>query len=151
MDLGLKGKNAIITGASQGIGQAIAYSLASEGCNVAIGARDQGRIDATVAEIENRGAKGVGIVCDLSNEAGCQKFVEDATETLGSVQVLVNNVGGMIPGTLDSMGEDVWGTAINLNLMAAVYTTKHAIPHLKKNDTARILNVSSPRRSPTRR
>ena len=57
MDLGLKGKNAIITGASQGIGQAIAFSLAAEGCNVAIGARDQGRIDSTVAEIESKGVK----------------------------------------------------------------------------------------------
>ena len=61
---------------------------------------------------------------------------------MGGIQILVNNVGGMIPGTLDNMGEDVWGTAINLNLMAAVYTTKHAIPHLKKNEHARILNVS---------
>ena len=142
MDLGLKGKNAIITGASQGIGQAIAYALAAEGCNVAIGARDQGRIDATVTEIESNGVKGVGIISNLSEESGCQKFVEDAAAALGGVQILVNNVGGMIPGTLDSMGEEVWGTAINLNLMAAVYTTKHAIPHLKKNDHARILNVT---------
>ena len=96
MDLGLKGKNAIITGASQGIGQAIAFSLAAEGCNVAIGARDQGRIDATVAEIESNGVKGVGIICDLSSEAGCQKFVEDAGATMGGIQILVNNVGGMI-------------------------------------------------------
>ncbi|MBN07371.1 MAG: hypothetical protein CMM45_06030, partial [Rhodospirillaceae bacterium] len=94
MDLGLKGKNAIITGASQGIGQAIAFSLAAEGCNVAIGARDQGRIDATVAEIESKGVKGVGIICDLSSEAGCQKFVEDARATMGGIQILVNNVGG---------------------------------------------------------
>ena len=142
MDLGLKGKNAIITGASQGIGQAIAYALASEGCNVAIGARDQGRIDATVSELENKGVKGAGIICDLSSETGCKQFVEDASTIMGGVQILINNVGGMIPGTLDTMGEDVWGTAINLNLMAAVYTTKHAIPHLKKNQHARILNVT---------
>ncbi len=142
MDLGLKGKNAIITGASQGIGQAIAYSLAAEGCNVAIGARDQERIDATVSEIEGKGVKGAGIICDLSSEAGCKKFVEESGSIMGGIQILVNNVGGMIPGTLEKMGEDVWGTAINLNLMAAVYTTKHAIPYLKKNDHARILNVS---------
>lgn len=142
MDLGIKGKNAAITGASQGIGQAIANALAAEGCNVAIGARNQERLDKTVAELEAQGVKAIGIVCDLSSEAGCQKFVDEAVAGLGSLDILVNNVGGMIPGTLESMGEDVWNTALNLNLMAAVYTTKHAIPHLKEAGSARILNVT---------
>jgi len=142
MDLGLKGKNAAITGSSQGIGQAIATSLAAEGCNVALSGRNQERLDATVKQCQALGVKAVGVICDLSTEAGCKQFVEEAVKGLGSLQILVNNVGGMIPGTLDSLDEKTWATALNLNLMAAVYTTKHAIPHLKKNDHARILNVS---------
>ncbi|MEK9679366.1 MAG: SDR family oxidoreductase [Rhodospirillaceae bacterium] len=142
MDLGLKGKNAAITGSSQGIGEAIVMALAEEGCNVAINGRDEGRINKVVAAAEAKGVKAVGIIADMSSEAGCQEFVEKTAAGLGGINILVNNVGGMIPGALDNMGEDVWSTAINLNLMACVYTTKHAIAHLKKNDHGRVLNVS---------
>jgi len=142
MDLGLKGKNAAITGSSQGIGLAIATALAAEGCNVALSGRDEERLSAAVKRCQSLGVKAVGVVCDLSSEAGCRQFIEDAVKGLGGLQVLVNNVGGMIPGTLDSLDEAKWATAINLNLMAMVYSTKHAIEHLKKNDHARILNVS---------
>ena len=68
MDLGLKGKNAAITGSSQGIGYAIAKSLAEEGCNVALSARNQDRLDQAVADFEAKGVKAVGIICDLSSE-----------------------------------------------------------------------------------
>ena len=142
MDLGLKGKNAAVTGSSQGIGLAIATALASEGCNVALSARNKDALDAAVKQCADKGVKAVGVVCDLSSEAGCKQFVEEAVKGLGSLQILVNNVGGMIPGTLDSLDEATWATAINLNLMATVYTTKYAVEHLKKNDHARILNVS---------
>mgnify|MGYP000645745461 CR=1 FL=1 len=142
MDLGLKGKNAAITGSSQGIGQAIALALAEEGCNVAISGRNQERLDATAKQLEAFGVKVVAINCDLSSEAGCKEFVEKAVAGLGGLNILVNNVGGMIPGTLESLDEATWATALNLNLMAAVYTTKYAVEHLTKNDHARILNVS---------
>ena len=142
MDLGLKNKNAAITGASQGIGEAVAHALANEGCNVAICARNKERLDQTVSELKAKGVKALGVIADLSSEDGCQLFVEEAVKELGSLQILVNNVGGMIPGTLATMGEDTWARAINVNLMAAVYTTKHAAEHLKNNDWGRILNVT---------
>jgi len=93
MDLGLKGKNAAVTGSSQGIGNAIANSLADEGCNVALSARNQDRLDQAVAELEAKGVKAVGIVCDLSSEAGCKKFIDEAAAALGGLDILVNNVG----------------------------------------------------------
>ena len=142
MDLGLKNKNAVITGASQGIGEAIAHALADEGCNVAICARNKERLDKTVSDLQSKGVKAIGVVADLSAEAGCQSFIKEASEELGSIQILVNNVGGMIPGTLATMDEGTWSTAINVNLMAAIYTTKHAVEHLKNNEWARILNVT---------
>ena len=123
MDLGLKNKNAAITGASQGIGEAIAHSLANEGCNIAICARNQERMDQTIAELQAKGVKAVGVIADLSSEAGCQRFIEEAVTQLGSLQILVNNVGGMIPGTLATMAEEAWSTAINVNLMAAIFST----------------------------
>ena len=142
MDLGLKGKNAAITGSSQGIGNAIANSLADEGVNIALCARNEDRLNQAVGEIEAKGVKCIGIVVDLSSEDGCKKFVEDAVAGLGGLDILVNNVGGMIPGTLDSMNEELWATVLNLNLMSFVYTTKHAVPHLQKSKAGRVLNVS---------
>ncbi len=142
MDLGLKGKNAAITGASRGIGYAIARALAAEGCNVALSARDEQRLASAVSDMKSLGVHAVGIAVDLSTEDGCAQFVTRTAEALGGIDILVNNVGGMIPGTLDSLGPEQWDQVLRVNLMACVYTTKHAVPHLKKGRAPRILNVS---------
>lgn len=142
MDLGLKNKNAAVTGSSQGIGFAIAEALAKEGCNVALSARGSERLEQARAALDRHGTKIVAIQTDFSSEAGCKAFAEQAAKDLGGLDILVNNVGGMIPGTLDSLSEDDWERVLNVNLMAAVYTTKHALAHLKKAGNARILNVS---------
>jgi 3-oxoacyl-[acyl-carrier protein] reductase len=142
MDLGLKGKKAAITGSSQGIGYAIATALAKEGCNVALSARGGERLAAAVKEMESHGVKAVGIVADLASEQGCKDFVEQAATALDGLDILVNNVGGMIPGTLETLTPETWAKALNVNLMAAVYATKHALPHIKKSRMGRILNVS---------
>ena len=142
MDLGLKGKNAAITGSSQGIGYAIATALAKEGCNVALSARGEAALAAAVKDMQALGVKAVGIVADFSTEDGCRKFAQGAAEKLGGMDILVNNVGGMIPGTLESLTSEQWEKVLSVNLMAAVYTTKHALPILKKGRAARILNVS---------
>ena len=142
MDLGLKGKNAAITGSSQGIGYAIAKSLAEEGCNVALSARNQDRLDQAVADFDAKGVKAVGIICDLSDEEGCGKFIDEAATALGGIDILVNNVGGMIPGTIESVTPEIWDTILNTNLMSFVHTTKYAVPHIKKSSAGRILNVS---------
>jgi len=142
MDLGLKGKRAAVTGSSMGIGYAIAEALAREGCNVALAARDESRLTAAVEKLSGYGTKISGVPCDLSAEDGCRTFVEHAVDDLGGLDILVNNVGGMIPGTLDSLTPADWERVLNVNLMAAVYTTKFAVGHLKKGKAARILNVS---------
>jgi 3-oxoacyl-[acyl-carrier protein] reductase len=142
MDLGLKGRNAAITGSSRGIGNAIARALADEGCNVALSALHEEKLAEAVKDIEARGVKAVGIQCDLSTSGGCAKFIEGAVAGLGGIDILVNNVGGMIPGTLDSLDDEAWTQALNTNLMGHVWTTKYAVPHLKKSKAGRILMVS---------
>ena len=142
MDLGLKGKNAAITGSSQGIGNAIADSLAQEGCNVTISGRNQERLDQAVKNLMAKGIKAIGVNCDLSSDEGCKKFISETVTKFGGLDILVNNVGGMIPGTVDSMTEELWNTVLNTNLMSYVHTTKYAVPHLKKSSEGRILNVS---------
>jgi 3-oxoacyl-[acyl-carrier protein] reductase len=142
MDLGLTGKNALITGGSQGLGLAIAKALAEEGCNVAIGARGRKNLEKAAAELSKTGVKVVPISVDFMSEEGCRTFVEQATATLGGCDILVNNVGGMVPGTLETMTSEQWQEALNRNLMSYVHTTKFAIPHLKKSRAGRILNIS---------
>ncbi|HEU4618171.1 MAG TPA: SDR family oxidoreductase [Gammaproteobacteria bacterium] len=142
MDLGLKGKNAAITGSSQGIGFAIATALAKEGCNVALSARGKERLERAAGEIEAHGVKAVGVIADLSTEHGCRQFVERAAEQLGGIDILVNNVGGMIPATLETLTSEQWERVLNVKLNAAVYTTKYALPHLRKARSGRVLNVS---------
>jgi 3-oxoacyl-[acyl-carrier protein] reductase len=142
MDLGLKGRNAAISGSSQGMGYAIATALAKEGCNVALSARGADALAAAVKEMQALGIKAVGIVTDFSTEEGCKRFANEAAEKLGGIDILVNNVGGMIPGTLESLTEEQWDKALSVNLMSYVYTTKHAVPYLKKARGGRILNVS---------
>jgi 3-oxoacyl-[acyl-carrier protein] reductase len=142
MDLGLKGKNALITGGSQGLGLAIAKALAEEGCNIVIGARGKEKLDQAAAELAKSGVKVVPLSVDFMSEAGCREFVEQAVAALGGCDILVNNVGGMVPGTLNTLTPDEWQEALNRNLMSYVYTTKFAIPHLKKSKAGRILNIS---------
>ncbi|OGA69903.1 MAG: hypothetical protein A3G83_00125 [Betaproteobacteria bacterium RIFCSPLOWO2_12_FULL_68_20] len=138
----MKGKNAAVTGSSQGIGYAIAMALAEEGCNVALSARGKQRLEQAVAAIAARNVKSIGVVCDLSSSAGCKKFVDEAAAGLGGIDILVNNVGGMVPGTVDSISEEQWSQFLNTSLLSYVWATRYAIPHLKKSKAGRILNVS---------
>ena len=142
MDLGLKNKNALITGGSQGIGLAIAKALAAEGCNVAIGARGRERLEQAAADLSKLGVKAVPVSVDFMTEEGCRSFVDNAVAALGGCDILVNNVGGTIPGNLATFTAEKWQEIIDINLMSYVYTTKFAVPHLKKSKAGRILNVS---------
>jgi len=142
MDLGLKGRNAAVTGSSQGIGYAIAMALAAEGCNIAFSARGKDRLGKAVADAQAKAVKAVGVECDLATGAGCRKFVDEAVAGLGSLDILVNNVGGMLPGTLDSISDEQWSGFLNTSLMSYLWTTKYAIPHLRKSPAGRVLNVS---------
>jgi 3-oxoacyl-[acyl-carrier protein] reductase len=142
MDLGLKGRNAAISGSSQGIGHAIATALAKEGCNVALSARGAQGLSGAVKEMQALGVNAVGITTDFATEEGCKHFATEAAAQLGGIDILVNNVGGLLPGTLDSLSAEQWEKILNLKLLAAVHTTKHALPFLKKARAARILNVS---------
>src|SRR3974377_320721 len=142
MDLGLKGKNALLTGGSQGVGFAIARALAEEGCNVAIGARGRARLDQAVGSLSKLGIKAVPIAVDLTTEEGCPAFVDGAVADLGSCDILINNVGGTIPGNLQTFSGEKWQEIVDINLMSYVYTTKFAVPPLKKSKAGRILNIS---------
>ncbi|MEX0801187.1 MAG: SDR family oxidoreductase [Dehalococcoidia bacterium] len=144
MELGLKGKAALVGGSSKGIGRAIALGLAGEGCNVLICARDNAALAETASLIRREtNAKVYSLVCDLSRYEDVKKVVEETVNQFGRLDILVNNAGGPRTGTFEEMDETDWLQAISQNLMSAVRATKEALPHLRRAGGGRIINVVS--------
>src|SRR5262245_33853628 len=97
MDLGLQGKVAVVTGASRGIGRAIARGLAAEGCRVVIGARGATALQGVVDEVTAAGGMALAVPGDLTAPGGVRRLLEGAVETFGGLDILVNNLGGSAP------------------------------------------------------
>ena len=143
MDLGLAGKAAIVGGASRGIGRAIALALAQEGCSVAICARGQEELEAAAAEIRSQtDAQVLPVVCDMADHDDIRRLVHQTAETLGRIDIIVNNAGGPPLGTFDDFGDAEWQKAIDQNFLSAVRTTREALPFLRKRG-GRIINITS--------
>ncbi|MPZ50432.1 MAG: glucose 1-dehydrogenase [Dehalococcoidia bacterium] len=139
MDLELKGKVAIVTGASRGIGRAIALAFAAEGCNVAFCARGEDGLRETEKELQDSGVRALGVVADVTQAGAIESFVEQAAAQLGRVDVLVNNVGGSVRGDT----EDAFRGALELNLIAAVRATNAALPQMRAQGSGSIIHISS--------
>ena len=136
MELNLQGRIAVVTGASKGIGLAVATAMAAEGARVVAGARTTGAL----AEIDNVHA----VAVDLSDPAGPANLIDQAVGTFGGIDILVNNVGQVRPhlGGFTTITDQDWLSALTLNLLVAVRTTRAAVPHLIKTRGA-IVSVSS--------
>jgi NAD(P)-dependent dehydrogenase (short-subunit alcohol dehydrogenase family) len=143
MDLGLEGKAALVTGASEGIGRAIARKLAGEGVRVAICARTEATLKATAAEIaEATGVDVAPIPADLRSLAGCQRVVEQAAERLGGVDILVNNAGASAFGAFVDLPDDAFVDAINGKLLGYIRCAKAVIPHMRRRGGGVIVNIT---------
>ena len=133
MDLGLRGKAALITGASEGIGKYCALALAAEGADVSICARRPDVLEAARVEIDAAGSgRSVAIAADLGVAADVERVVAETAAGLGGIDILVNNMGVSIRGEQD----EVWEEMFRLNLLAAVRTTRAALPHLRARASA---------------
>ena len=144
MDLGLKGKSALITGASRGIGRAIAEALAAEGTRLAICARGADALEETRRALAERGAEVHSTATDVANEKGCLEVVAFAKEKLGSVDILVNNAGGSLgSGPFDEVTSEAWTRVVDLNLMSAVWCSQAAVRLMTAAGGGTIVHVSS--------
>ena len=139
MDLQLKGKAAIVTAASKGIGKAIALRLAGEGVNVAFCARGEAALRATEAELGQTGVKVCAQVCDVGQADALERFLMQARQTLGGVDLLVNNASGF--GLSDD--EDAWQASVNVDLLAAVRATRIVTPWMEASGGGSIVHISS--------
>jgi 3-oxoacyl-[acyl-carrier protein] reductase len=145
MDLELRGKVAVVTGASRGIGRAIALKLAEEGCSVALGARGEEALRAVADEITRAGGQAVAIAGDVTQEAGVARLVDGAAQRFGGLDVLVNNVGGSAPANkpfMDTSLQD-WEAVVALNLYSAILASRLAVPHFRQRGGGAILIISS--------
>jgi 3-oxoacyl-[acyl-carrier protein] reductase len=142
MDLQLKGKTALVTGGSEGIGRAIAEVLAKEGVDVAICARRKEPLEAVAAELNKAtGRKVVAIPADLTRDADAANFIKLAAEKLGRIDILVNNAGSAPGGVIETLTEDEWALALQLKFMGYVRCLRYALPIMVKQGGGRVVNL----------
>ena len=142
MELGLKGKVAAITGATEGIGRATALMLAQEGAKIAICARRQEPLDKTAAEIGKTGADVLAVSADMSKAADIERFMKAVIDRYGRIDILVNNAGTSARGKFLEIDDKTWGSDIELKVFGAIRCTRFAVPHMKKNGGGRIVNIT---------
>lgn len=150
MDLGLRGKVALVAAASKGLGRAIAEGFAREGAKVAMCSRDEAAIAAAAKEIAaSTGVETFAIAADLATQKGCEDFVRRSVEKFGRIDVLVVNAGGPPPGRFEELDEAKWDFAYQLTLQSAVRLTRLALPELKKTKGSVVYSTSTSVRQPT--
>jgi NAD(P)-dependent dehydrogenase (short-subunit alcohol dehydrogenase family) len=141
MDLGLTGKRAVVTGASEGIGRAVVQALAREGCDVAFCARRKEALDETARALAaETGRRLFPVPADMSVRADIEAFVSTGAELLGGIDIVVNNAGASIFAEFDDVPDERWLSDIELKLMGYVRTIRAALPYLRRQG-GRIVNV----------
>jgi len=143
MDLQLKGKVAIVTGGSQGIGKATALRLAQEGASVVIAARGRELLDQVAGEIRAAGGSVAAVQADVSKAEDCARLVAEAVKAFGRLDILVNNAGTSATGEFESVTDDIWQADFELKLFAAIRLARLAIPHMKQQGGGRIVNITN--------
>jgi len=144
MDLGLKGKVALVAASSTGLGKAVAMEFAKEGANLAMCARHEGVLLSAAQEIGT--ATGIDIMAlptDVTKASDIDSLIEKTVARFGRIDVLVNNAGGPPTGTFESLSDEEWAKAIELNLFSTIRLSRAALPYLKKSSGGRIINIVS--------
>lgn len=139
MELQLKGKTAIVTGSSRGIGRSIALGLAAEGANVVLTARGIETLHTTLAEVQATGVEAIAVEADFGRADAAERTMRAALARFGRLDILVNNVGGAFPGTDDS----AWQSAWEVNTMAAVRMSRLAVPEMRAAGGGSIVHITS--------
>jgi 3-oxoacyl-[acyl-carrier protein] reductase len=143
MDLGLKGRVAIVTGGTQGIGRATVLRLAAEGAKVAFVARGRERLDALASELQAGGTPGLAIQADVREAADCARIVRETAVAFGGVDILVNNAGTSQTGPFESATDAVWQGDLDLKVFAAIRLIREVLPSMTARGGGRIVNVTS--------
>lgn len=139
----LRGKVALVTGASSGIGEATAYALAAEGAYVAASARRSDRLEEVGKRIQERGGQVLTIVADVADEQQANDMVKQAAERWGHLDIVVNNAGVMLLGKISGANTEDWRRMVGVNELGLMYTTHAALPYMQKQKSGHFVNISS--------
>ena len=142
MELGLRGKRAIVTGGSRGIGRACAIELAREGANVVVVARDEALLDAVADEVRAFGVQAEGVSVDLSTAAGCESAVKACVQAFGGVDVLINNAGAATMQPVLDLPIEAIDHALRLKTYGYLRMAQLCVPYMQKTGWGRIVNVA---------
>ena len=143
MDLKLRGKKAVVTGASRGIGRAIADLLAAEGADVAICARHADQVEAAVASFKAKGVNAFGATVDIADGPAFKDFIERSADALGGIDILVANAGGPPAGGFAGTQTDEYAKAFELNALSTVGMCEAAVPAMRAARWGRVLAITS--------
>jgi len=144
MELGLKGKVAIITGSSKGIGYYTAMQLVKEGAKVVISARGEKQLQVAASCIKNETGEDVLIVqADITKEKDCKKLIERTVEHFGRIDIVINNAGTASANPFETVSSEVWQADIDLKVFGAINCSKYAVPHMRKVGGGAIVNVTA--------
>jgi 3-oxoacyl-[acyl-carrier protein] reductase len=139
MDLGLAGKKALVTGATRGIGRAIAETLAAEGADVAFCARNPGEVAATVEALQAQGVRAFGGTVDVADAPAYTAWIDAAARDLGGIDIFVHNVSALADGE----GDETWQRTYEIDLMGGVRGCRAALPYLRRSTAGSVVLIAS--------
>ncbi len=142
MDFGWKGKRAIVTGGSRGIGRACALELAREGAKVCVTARDERALESVVKDLNKAGGEGIFVSADLTSIDGCKRVVDAAADKFGGVDILINAAGAAQGSDVLDLDTELLSEALGLKTYGYLRMSQLVIPHMKKNGWGRIVNIA---------
>jgi NAD(P)-dependent dehydrogenase (short-subunit alcohol dehydrogenase family) len=143
MDLGLRGRRAIVTGGSKGLGKAIAAELLAEGAAVALCSRHRDELDQAAAELAAAGGAVTALPCDVTDAAQVESFIAAATAAQGGADLLVNNAGAARPGRFGGLTDEDWQADVEVKLFSQIRCTRAALPHLRRSTAPRVININA--------
>lgn len=143
MDLGLKGRVAIVTGSGRGLGARMATSFAQEGARVVVTDINRESAHACAAEIKGAGGVAIGVQADVTNAADVERLVKAAVDAFGAIDILVNNAGFTRDGLIKNMSEDDWDSVVDVVLRGAFLCTRAVVPIMAQQKSGRIINIAS--------
>ncbi len=143
MELGLRGRKAIVTGGSKGLGRAIAEELAREGADVAICARHGDEVRRAGRELEAIGTTVVAEPADVTDPAEVASFVARAADAMGGIDILVNNAGRAHPGMFATLSDEDWKSDLDVKLFSMIRCSREVLPHLRARGGGRIVNIGA--------